>query len=62
MYDEAIRLDPSFTGPYLNRIQILLRLGRNAEAASRIRELQQVESIDTVLADSLRALLSRLEG
>lgn len=61
MFDKAIRLDPAFTGPYLNRIQILILLGRKAEAGERIRELQEMENIDPVLSDSLRALLSRVE-
>ena len=61
-FDRAIRLQPSFTAPYLNRIQILMQLGRKDEAIERIRELEEREGIDTLLADSLRALRARLAG
>jgi tetratricopeptide (TPR) repeat protein len=59
-FDRAIRLQPSFTAPRLNRIQILMQLGRKADAIERIRELEESGGIDTLLADSLRALRARL--
>ena len=61
MFDRAIDLDPDFAPPYMNRINILLALDRKEEAAGRIRELLEIESLDPVVNDSLSSLLSRIE-
>jgi hypothetical protein len=37
-----------------------MQLGRKADAIERIRELEESGGIDTLLADSLRALRARL--
>ncbi len=61
MFDRAIEIDPDFAPPYMNRINILLALDRKEEAAGRIRELLEIESLDPAVRDSLSLLLSGIE-